>query len=110
MPVMTQDWAFCRWMAIEHGLVAIPTSAFYTAESREKGLGRGLVRFCFCKTEGTLDAAADALLRMARDQPKARDSAVKSRSEGLADVDANVQDVEAPALSTAVVSAARARS
>lgn len=69
MPVMTHDWAFCRWLAIEHGLVAIPTSPFFSAASRAKGLGSGLVRFCFCKTDETIEAAAEVLLKMASEQP-----------------------------------------
>lgn len=68
MPVMTRDWAFCRWMALEHNLVAIPTSPFFSAASRAKGIGGGLVRFCFCKTDETLDAAAEALVKMATEQ------------------------------------------
>lgn len=68
MPVMTHDWAFCRWLAIEHGLVAIPTSPFFSEESRAKGLGNGLVRFCFCKTDETIEAADQVLAKMAREQ------------------------------------------
>ncbi|CAM9463822.1 unnamed protein product, partial [Ectocarpus fasciculatus] len=68
MPVMTHDWAFCRWLAIEHGLVAIPTSPFFSEDSREGGLGNGLVRFCFCKTDETIEAAAEVLMKMAEEQ------------------------------------------
>lgn len=68
MPVMTHDWAFCRWLAIEHGLVAIPTSPFFSENSRKKGLGNGLVRFCFCKTDETIEAAAEVLMKMAEEQ------------------------------------------
>lgn len=68
MPVMTHDWAFCRWLAIEHGLVAIPTSPFFSEASRAKGLGNGLVRFCFCKTDDTIEAADEVLAKMAREQ------------------------------------------
>lgn len=68
MPVMTHDWAFCRWMAIEHGLVAIPTSPFFSEASRARGLGNGLVRFCFCKTDETIEAASEVLAKMAREQ------------------------------------------
>lgn len=68
MPIMTHDWAFCRWMALEHGLVAIPTSPFFSAASRAEGLGSGLVRFCFCKKDETIEAAARALANMARQQ------------------------------------------
>lgn len=68
MPVMTHDWAFCRWLAIEHGLVAIPTSPFFSEASRARGLGNGLVRFCFCKTDDTIEAADEVLAKMAREQ------------------------------------------
>ena len=72
MPVMTRDWAFCRWLAIEHGLVAIPTSPFFSAASRAKATTSGLVRFCFCKTDETLEAATEVLLKMASEQPNGR--------------------------------------
>lgn len=51
--------------------MAIPTSAFFSAASRAKGLGNGLVRFCFCKTDETIDLAAEALAKMAREQQEA---------------------------------------
>ena len=28
-PVMTRDWAFCRFLTIEIGVTAIPPSSFY---------------------------------------------------------------------------------
>ena len=83
MPVMTHDWAFCRWLALEHGLVAIPTSPFFSAASRAKGLGNGLVRFCFCKTDETLEAADKVLRKMASEQPRGRGArAVNGRRAG----------------------------
>lgn len=75
MPVMTHDWAFCRWLALEYGLVAIPASPFFSPASRAKGLGNGLVRFCFCKTDETIAAAARILVKMASEQPTALDGA-----------------------------------
>lgn len=30
-PIMTRDWALCRWLTIEKGVCAIPPSAFYKA-------------------------------------------------------------------------------
>ena len=36
MPIMAKDWAFCRWLALEYGVIAIPTSPFYSQETREK--------------------------------------------------------------------------
>lgn len=59
-PVMTRDWAFCRWLAIEHGVAAIPPSAFHSPET--KGLAANLARFAFCKTDATL-LEADKRLR-----------------------------------------------
>jgi N-succinyldiaminopimelate aminotransferase len=47
------DTAFCRFLATEVGVAAIPSSAFY--EGRRGG--RDLVRFCFCKRDETLDEA-----------------------------------------------------
>ena len=57
------DREFCRWLTTEHGVAAIPPSVFYSADPDE---GRHLVRFAFCKTEATLEAAAERLLRIAR--------------------------------------------
>ena len=47
------DRAFCRFLTTEIGVAAIPAS-FFWSERRE---GRDLVRFCFCKTDETLDEA-----------------------------------------------------
>ncbi|GEO99832.1 aminotransferase [Methylobacterium haplocladii] len=55
------DVAFCETLVREHGVAAIPVSAFY-----ETGGVRNLVRFCFAKTDATLDAALDRLAGYAR--------------------------------------------
>lgn len=47
---------FCRWLTTEAGVAAIPLSAFYDA-----GFEQRIVRFCFAKREGTLDAALQRL-------------------------------------------------
>jgi methionine aminotransferase len=47
------DAEFCRWLAIEKGVVAIPLSPFYGAPPQ----GQRLARLCFAKNETTLDAA-----------------------------------------------------
>ena len=47
------DAEFCRWLAIEKGVVAIPLSPFYGAPPA----GQRLARLCFAKNEATLDAA-----------------------------------------------------
>lgn len=56
-PAASDDRAFCRRMAEEAGVVAIPPSVFY-GDPRE---GSGLVRFAFCKDEKTLSEALDRL-------------------------------------------------
>lgn len=50
------DQSFCRRLIAEHGVAAIPVSAFYESPPDQR-----LVRFCFAKTEATLDAAAEKL-------------------------------------------------
>ena len=47
------DAEFCRWLAIEKGVVAIPLSPFYGAPPA----GQRFARLCFAKNEATLDAA-----------------------------------------------------
>jgi methionine aminotransferase len=50
------DLSFCEWLTKEKGVAAIPVSAFYEAPPEMK-----LVRFCFAKTEATLEQAAERL-------------------------------------------------
>ncbi len=57
----TDDVAFCRWLVEEHGVAAIPVSAFYAADAI-----RTVVRFCFAKHDATLDAALARLDNVAR--------------------------------------------
>ncbi len=47
---------FARWLTSEVGVAAIPLSAF-----REDGRDSGIVRFCFAKTDATLDRALERL-------------------------------------------------
>jgi aspartate/methionine/tyrosine aminotransferase len=54
------DVAFCKHLAVEIGVAAIPPSAFYM----NTALGRPLVRFAFCKTMATLEAAIERLRRL----------------------------------------------
>jgi methionine aminotransferase len=51
------DADFCRWLTIEHGVVAIPLSPFYGAPPA----GQRLARLCFAKNQPTLDAAVERL-------------------------------------------------
>jgi methionine aminotransferase len=47
---------FCEWLTRDHGVAAIPLSAFYDRLHDAK-----LVRFCFAKKETTLTNALDRL-------------------------------------------------
>ena len=51
------DVAFCRHLTTEVKVVAIPTSAFY----RDPRTAPKLARFCFAKSEATMNAAGDRL-------------------------------------------------
>lgn len=51
--------AFARRLTTEHGVAAIPTSAFYDTPEE-----RGIVRFCFGKKDETLDEALERLKRL----------------------------------------------
>jgi len=52
----TDDTAFCHRLVVDHGVAAIPVSAFY-ADAAVKNV----VRFCFAKKDATLDAALERL-------------------------------------------------
>lgn len=54
------DVAFCKHLAVEIGVAAIPPSAFYM----DTELGKPLVRFAFCKEIATLEAAIERLRRL----------------------------------------------
>jgi kynurenine--oxoglutarate transaminase/cysteine-S-conjugate beta-lyase/glutamine--phenylpyruvate transaminase len=61
MNPMTKDWAFCRWLAIEHGVLSIPVSPFFSADRRKRGEAGEFVRFAFCKSDRTLKQASERL-------------------------------------------------
>jgi N-succinyldiaminopimelate aminotransferase len=50
------DESFCKRLVIEHGVAAIPVSAFYAQDHV-----RSVVRFCFAKRDSTLDTALERL-------------------------------------------------
>jgi aspartate/methionine/tyrosine aminotransferase len=56
------DGAFCRHLTTEVGVVAIPTSAFYL----DPRTAPKLARFCFAKSDATMDAAGQRLRGLAR--------------------------------------------
>lgn len=57
---LATDLDICRWLIDEIGVATIPPSSFY-AKSEE---GTGLLRFAFCKTDATLDAAIARLAQL----------------------------------------------
>ena len=58
---MTDDVAFCEMLVMRHGVAAVPVSAFYAENAV-----RSVVRFCFSKTDATLEAALDRLATVMR--------------------------------------------
>ncbi len=54
------DLAFCRWLAVEKGVAAIPLSPFYATPPA----AQRLVRFCFAKSDATQVAAAERLRQL----------------------------------------------
>ena len=61
---MTKDWAFCRFLTIEIGVTAIPTSCFYS--EKDEKLAENLVRFAFCKEDEALLQAEQKLKNLAK--------------------------------------------
>ncbi len=54
------DVEFARYLVRDVGVATVPGSSFF----RDKDLGRGYVRFCFCKRNETLDQAAERLRKL----------------------------------------------
>jgi aminotransferase len=54
------DLEFSRYLVREIGVATVPGSSFF----RDKDLGRGYVRFCFCKRDETLDLAIERLRKL----------------------------------------------
>lgn len=61
-PVMTRDWAFCRFLTSEVKVAAIPPSAFY--EEKDKHIAANYARFAFCKEDESLHEASKNLLKL----------------------------------------------
>ncbi|MBM4434395.1 MAG: aminotransferase class I/II-fold pyridoxal phosphate-dependent enzyme [Chloroflexi bacterium] len=53
------DTAFAHWLVREVGVAGVPGSSFYS----RRELGKHLIRFTFCKTEGLLREAGERLRR-----------------------------------------------
>ncbi len=58
----SDDIAFTKHLIREIGVAVVPGSSFY----HEPALGAQMVRFCFCKKDETLDAAAERLAKLVR--------------------------------------------
>ena len=58
------DVEFARHLMREVGVACVPGSSFYSDENRTPLGGDQQVRFCFCKRDETLDAAAERLARL----------------------------------------------
>jgi len=56
------DFAFCKYLASEIGVAAIPPSAFYSETN--KSMGKGYARFAFCKTMDLLEQASERLAKL----------------------------------------------
>jgi len=56
--IALDDVTFCERIVREAGVVAIPVSSFYAEQQV-----RTIVRFCFCKSDATLDAGIERLAR-----------------------------------------------
>jgi N-succinyldiaminopimelate aminotransferase len=56
------DVRFCRELIEDYGVAAIPPSVFYD----HKRLGKGFVRFAFCKKDDTLETAVARLGRLSQ--------------------------------------------
>ena len=54
------DIEFTKLLIREIGVAVVPGSSFY----HDRELGTQQVRFCFCKTDETLEAAADRLQKL----------------------------------------------
>lgn len=55
------DVTFAKWLAKEGGIATVPGSSFYHPGAPE---GRRYTRFAFCKTQATLEAAAEKLSQL----------------------------------------------
>ena len=58
----SDDVAFTKHLIREIGVAVVPGSSFY----HDAGLGSQQVRFCFCKKDETLNAAAERLCKLSR--------------------------------------------
>ena len=67
--IARQDWALCQWMAEEIGLLCIPSSPFFSTDRVQEGVADSFIRVAFCKTDETIEAAAQALRKLKVPEP-----------------------------------------
>jgi kynurenine--oxoglutarate transaminase/cysteine-S-conjugate beta-lyase/glutamine--phenylpyruvate transaminase len=60
------DWRFCRKLAKDYGVVAIPASPFFSTNCTVAESFGPLARFAFCKKDETLYKATDRLKAYAK--------------------------------------------
>ena len=73
--VARQDWALCQLMlAEEKGVLCIPASPFFSENSQQDENGDPIsdqfVRIAFCKTNDTIQDAAEALMKISESRPQ----------------------------------------
>lgn len=64
-PDEPRDWTFCRALAAEIGMVALPVSPFFGPDA-PSGVRTRFARFCFAKTFATLEEAERRLQGLSR--------------------------------------------
>ena len=60
-------------MAEEVGLLCIPSSPFFSLDRVQEGVSDRFIRVAFCKTDETIEAAAEALRQLKVPEPVAMD-------------------------------------
>lgn len=75
-----QDWALCEWMVEEKGILCIPSSPFFSKPdgTPDHVTSDDFIRIAFCKTDETIQAAADALRKLRNDSANADSSSLSA--------------------------------
>ena len=80
--VARQDWALCQWMAEEKGVLCIPASPFFSENCQQDENGDPIsdqfVRIAFCKTNDTIQDAAEALMKISESRPQKEEESMSA--------------------------------
>ena len=80
--VARQDWALCQLMAEEKGVLCIPASPFFSENSQQDENGDPIsdqfVRIAFCKTNDTIQDAAEALMKISESRPQKEEESMSA--------------------------------